>query len=288
MENRIKIGDFVKLTGSTLKTVLYYHKIGLLQEPERSSGGYRLYGPAELTRMQIIKHLKCLGLDLKRTKEILGDIHNHKTLREVLQTLQAELLSEKKSLEERIAKIEKLLSEDKVSLDEDSFASPSFQMITEILGPDQIEKYARTCPELFDQQRKVYSILDDFQWGEDYQETFRALAEFFKAHPQEYQISLDYGARLARLAQLSEDDPEVEALARESAEFIKSMPQLMEILGKQAGIKKPLASLYNDIVANVISPAQVKHGQLLQQYLASETNKAGDCEPPALLKDNKR
>ena len=267
MENRIKIGDFVKLTGSTLKTVLYYHKIGLLQEPERSPGGYRLYGPAELTRMQLIKHLKNLGLDLKRIKEILGDIHDHKTLREVLQSLQAELLSEKRSLEERIVKIENLLSEDTVLLEEDSFASPSFEATTEILGPDQIEKYARTCPELFGQQRKVFSILDHFQWGEDYQETFRALAEFFKEHPQQYQISLDYGVRLARLAQLSEDNPEVEALAWETAEFIKSIPQLMEILGRQSGIKKPLASLYNDMVAKVISPAQVKHGQLLQQYL---------------------
>jgi DNA-binding transcriptional MerR regulator len=268
MKNQITIKDFVKLTGSTLKTVLYYHKIGLLQEPERSLGGYRLYGPAELTRMQVIKHLKCLGFDLKRTKEILGDTHNHKTLREVLQSLHAELLIEKKSFEERIARIEKLLGEDAAFLSEDSFATPSFQMMMDILGPDQIEKYARTCPELFDQQRKVYSILDDFQWGEDHQETLRDLAEFFKAHPQEYQVSLNYGVRLARLAQLPEDDPEVEALARESAAFIKRMPQLMELLSKQTGIKKPLASLYNDMVANVISPAQVKHGLLLKQYLA--------------------
>lgn len=33
--------------------------------------------------MQLIKHLKCLGLDLRRTKEVLGDIHNHKSLQEV-------------------------------------------------------------------------------------------------------------------------------------------------------------------------------------------------------------
>lgn len=98
MNNRIKISDFVKLTGSTLKTVIYYHKIGLLQEPERSMAGYRLYGPAELSRMQTIKHLKGLGLDLKRIKEILGDIEHHKTLREVLESLQAELIAEKKTL----------------------------------------------------------------------------------------------------------------------------------------------------------------------------------------------
>jgi DNA-binding transcriptional MerR regulator len=42
--NKLKVGEFVKLTGSTLKTINYYHKVGLLPEPERSAGDYRLYG----------------------------------------------------------------------------------------------------------------------------------------------------------------------------------------------------------------------------------------------------
>lgn len=267
METRIKISDFAKLTGSTLKTIIYYHKIGLLQEAERSPGGYRLYGPAELTRMQLIKRLKSLGLNLKRIKDILGDIHNPRTLRQVLQSLRVELLGEKKSLEERLAKIEILLSEDTVFLDEDVFGSSSFQMVTEILGPDQIDKYARTCPEILEQQRKLFGILDDFQWGVEYQETFRALAEYFKSHPHQYQVALDYGSRLARLAQLPEDDPEIEALARESAKFIKSIPKLKELLCNQPGIKKPLESLYNNIVADVLPPAQMKYQHLIEQYL---------------------
>lgn len=267
MGDRLKIGSFAKLTGSTLKTIIYYHKIGILPEPERSPGGYRLYGPAELTRMRLIKHLKSLGLDLKRIKKILGDIHNPKTLREALQSLRIELVREKESLEERVAKIELLLSEDKEILDNDLGASPSFQMITEILGPEQIENYSRTCPELFEQQRKLYGILDDFKWGADYRETFRELAEYFQTHPQQYQVSLDYGVRLAKLAELSEDDPEVEALARESAEFIKSIPQLSKMLCNQQGIKKPLESLYNEMVSGVLSPAQMKHMHLLQKYL---------------------
>ncbi|MDH7480202.1 MAG: MerR family transcriptional regulator, partial [Syntrophomonadaceae bacterium] len=171
MKKRIKISDFARLTGSTVKTVIYYHKVGLLGEPERSSGGYRLYGPGELARMQTIKRLKSLGLDLKRIKQVLGDSHNQKTLREVLQSLRVELLSEMKSLEERVARIEKLLGEDTVLLDGDAFRPPSFQMVAGILGPDQIDEYARTCPEIYDQQRKLFGILDDFQWGEDYRET---------------------------------------------------------------------------------------------------------------------
>ena len=269
MKNQIKISDFVKLTGSTLKTIIYYHKIGLLPEPERSPGGYRLYGAAELTRMQLIKHLKSLGLDLKRIKEILGDKHNDKTLREVLESLRRDLLSEKESLEERIAKIELILSEDQVILNEDICDSPSFQMITEILKPEQIQNYAQTCPELFDQQRKLFGILDDFQWGEDYQDTFKALAEYFQAHPEQYQIALDLGVRLSKLTQLAEDDPEIEILARESTEIIKSIPQLKALLCNQQGMKQPLASLYNDMAANVYSPARMKHMQLFQKYLNS-------------------
>jgi len=41
---------------------------------------------------------------------------------------------------------------------EDICDSPSFQMSTEILKPEQIDNYARTCPELFDQQRKLFDI----------------------------------------------------------------------------------------------------------------------------------
>lgn len=93
MENGIKISDFVKLTGSTLKTVRYYQKIGVLSRPESTTVGYRLYGPAELNRMRLIKHLKSLGLDLKRIKKILGDVNNNATLREVLQLLRQILWS---------------------------------------------------------------------------------------------------------------------------------------------------------------------------------------------------
>ena len=267
MENRLKISDFAKLTGSTLKTIIYYHKIGLLQEPARSPGGYRLYGPAELTCMQSIKRLKSLGLDLKRIKEILGEMQNSRTLREVLQSLRTELLNEKKTLEERVAKIEKLLSEDTedaVLLDENTFESPSFQMVKEILGQDQIDKYVQTCPGIYDQQRKLFGILDDFQWGQDYRETFLSLAEYFKAHPEKYQMSLDSAKRLARLDQLSEDDPEVEALARESAEIMKSIP-LLE--GVNQSLSKAMESLYNGMIAGVLSPARMKHKRLVEQYL---------------------
>lgn len=270
MENRIRIGDFVKMTGCTLKAINYYHKIGLLPEPHRSAAGYRLYGPAELNRMRFIKRLKALGLDLKQIKQVAGDLQNPKTSREVLQALRCELQNEKKTLEERLAKIDSLLLEDAPQLNEDSFDSPSFQMITDIMGAEQIDKYSRTSPELYEQHRKVYGILDDFQWGEDYQGSFRILAKYFKTHPDHYQLALDLGACWEELFHVSEDDPRIETLARKSAAIVKDMPPVKELICSYQGKKKPMDSLYQDMVAGVMSPAQLKYQQLFEKYLCSE------------------
>lgn len=267
MDNQIKISDFVKLTRSTLKTVLYYHKIGLLQEPKRSSSGYRLYGSEELARMRMIKHLKHLGLDLKQIKEILGNTRDYRTLTEVLQSLQAELLNEKKIIEEQLSKIEILLSQQTLLLKETSFGSESFQKVVEILQPEQIKNYDQEYTELFDQRRDVFSIIDDFQWGEDYKENFKLIAEYFKSHPEQYQTALEFGKRFSRLKQLSEDNPEIEILAREGAAFIKSVPFLKEMLYDKSGFGITYENLFNEMAKNVRSPAQIKHKQLIQKYL---------------------
>ncbi len=266
MNNQIKISDFVKLTGSTLKTVLYYHKIGLLHEPERSSNGYRLYGAEELARMRMIKHLKQLGLDLKQIKEILGNTQSRRSLREVLQSLQTELLKEKKTIEEQLSKIEGLLSQQTVQLEEAIFESELFQMVTKILASGQIQNYS-TDPELFDQRRNIFGIIEDFNWGEDYQEKFQLMAEYFQSHPEQFKTALEFGRRLSRLKQMSEDDPEIEILAREGAAFIKSVPFLKEMLQDKTGFGKTNENIFNEMAKNVLSPSQMKHKHLIQKYL---------------------
>lgn len=66
---------------------------------------------------------------------------------------------------------------------------------------------------------------------------------------------------------MPEDDPEVETLARESVNFIKSIPELKKLLCSQPGIKKPLASLYDEIVGDVLPPAQIKYKQFIERFL---------------------
>jgi DNA-binding transcriptional MerR regulator len=40
------IGEVAKLLGVTPKTVRHYHKLGLIAEPQRSEGGYRICSAA--------------------------------------------------------------------------------------------------------------------------------------------------------------------------------------------------------------------------------------------------
>lgn len=262
MDNQIKISDFVKLTGSTMKTVLYYHKIGILQEPIRSSGGYRMYGAEELARMRMINHLKNLGLNLKQIKGILKDTKNQTNLSEVLYSLQSELLQQKKNIEDRLARIEVLLKQQTVLPEKASPESDVFQIITEILQPDE-----KASPELFEQRRDIFGMLEDFKWGVDYKENFKEIAEYFKLHPEQYKAALEFGSRLTLLKEMSEEDPEVEILAREGAEFIKSIPFLKEKLYDKSGFGTTHENLFNEMAKGVLSPAQMKHKKLIQKYL---------------------
>src|SRR5690606_38538605 len=55
-----------ELAGSTVKAIRYYHEIGLLDEPERRSNGYKQYEVPHLIRLLQIKRLRELGVPLSQ------------------------------------------------------------------------------------------------------------------------------------------------------------------------------------------------------------------------------
>jgi len=54
------------LAGTTIKAVRHYHKLGLLDEPERLSNGYKQYQVAHLVRLLQITRLSDLGVPLSQ------------------------------------------------------------------------------------------------------------------------------------------------------------------------------------------------------------------------------
>ncbi|MEM9973300.1 MAG: helix-turn-helix domain-containing protein [Pseudomonadota bacterium] len=65
------IGMLAKHTGTKVQTIRYYEQIGLLPEPERTSGGQRRYGAAALDRLAFIRHARDLGFGLDAIRELL-------------------------------------------------------------------------------------------------------------------------------------------------------------------------------------------------------------------------
>jgi len=67
----MKVGELAKRTGLSIRALHYYDEIGLLQPSKLTESGHRLYGQAELARLQQIKSLRQLGFSLDEIRACL-------------------------------------------------------------------------------------------------------------------------------------------------------------------------------------------------------------------------
>lgn len=70
-ERMHQIGEVAERVGLSLRTVRYYEEAGLVRPSKRSRGGFRLYGPDDIARLELIKQMKPLGLSLKQMAQLL-------------------------------------------------------------------------------------------------------------------------------------------------------------------------------------------------------------------------
>lgn len=71
MRHGVTIGQAAAFVGVTVKTVRHYHKLGLVEEPERDGSGYRRYGSAELLRLVQARTLAAAGVPLAEIGSLL-------------------------------------------------------------------------------------------------------------------------------------------------------------------------------------------------------------------------
>lgn len=64
------IGELARLMGLTVKTIRYYSDIGLVPEAHRTTSGYRRYDDAGLARLELVRTLRDLGIDLAAIRRI--------------------------------------------------------------------------------------------------------------------------------------------------------------------------------------------------------------------------
>jgi DNA-binding transcriptional MerR regulator len=65
------IGDLARRTGLTVKAIRFYSDRGIVPPTDRSPAGYRLYGIDAVARLDLVRTLRDLGLDLPTIRKVV-------------------------------------------------------------------------------------------------------------------------------------------------------------------------------------------------------------------------
>ena len=72
----MRIKALGQATGVDVETIRFYEKAGLLQEPVRSSNGYRDYDAVHLERLSFIRHCRALDMPLSDVKRLVNFVED--------------------------------------------------------------------------------------------------------------------------------------------------------------------------------------------------------------------
>lgn len=68
----MRIGDLARRTGVDVQTVRFYEREGLIDTPERTPAGYRVYGLRHLDQLTFVRHCRSLDMPLADVKRLLA------------------------------------------------------------------------------------------------------------------------------------------------------------------------------------------------------------------------
>ncbi|MEU7609837.1 MerR family transcriptional regulator [Micromonospora sp. NPDC049204] len=96
----LRSGQLADAAGVNQQTLRYYERRGLLDSPQRSPGGHRLYPPETVTLLRVIKTAQRLGFTLKEVADLL-DAGRHRGRSDI--GLQARAREKLIEVEQRLA-----------------------------------------------------------------------------------------------------------------------------------------------------------------------------------------
>ncbi|BDM63899.1 MerR family transcriptional regulator [Shewanella sp. NFH-SH190041] len=110
----MKIGEVARRTGLTVKSIRYYHDIGLVVA-HRSHSGYRVYREQDVEALLFVHHCRELGFSLDDCQALLSLKHDSARSAAEVKRLASEHLQE---IEAKIARLRALHQELKTWVDE--------------------------------------------------------------------------------------------------------------------------------------------------------------------------
>ena len=73
-EKTLRVGELARRTGKTVRALHLYEEIGLLRPVHRTKGGFRLFSPASVARVQWIDKLKDAGFSLQELRQFIDAV----------------------------------------------------------------------------------------------------------------------------------------------------------------------------------------------------------------------
>ncbi|MET8980509.1 MerR family transcriptional regulator [Streptomyces sp. NPDC004539] len=206
----MRIGELAETVGVTTRAVRHYHHLGLLPEPDRLSNGYRDYTLRHAVALARIRRLTELGVGLGEVRDVLADDAG-KDLTEVLEELDEDLARQETAIRERRARLRVLLEAGELSPE-----GP--------VSPELAELFARTSAGLTDspmaaKDRELLALIETAAPPEARERLLAAVGSVAES-PETIARANEAYALLDALAEVTADDPRVEAAAHRLAECV--------------------------------------------------------------------
>ncbi|RWR09296.1 MerR family transcriptional regulator [Siminovitchia fortis] len=223
-EPMFTIGEFGRRARITVRTLRFYEELGLLVPSRKNSSGHRLYGLAELAKLQQIQSLKFLGYSLQEIKNLIGNDTNAFNQLEKSLPLQHKLLTKKRDelnrAIEAVEHVQRLMNEEKL-VTWPVLSSLLFQIEHEEDQKEWVKEYFsddETANQFFSLSKKHRQQLDA-----EMLEWLASLKKLMKegASPQSPE-AFDILIKLTEMATRHVDDKE------ELAEQLEKAQELME------------------------------------------------------------
>ncbi|RNB53477.1 MerR family transcriptional regulator [Brevibacillus gelatini] len=232
------------LAGVSTRTLRYYDEIGLLKPARINSSGYRIYGQAEVDRLQQILFYRELGVSLEEIKEIVSSPTFDAV--QALREHRAKLLEKRAQLDRLIANVELTLAQregTKTMTDKQKFEGFKQQLIDDNekqygqeirakYGDEQVDRSNRKLKEMTEEEYKqleqlnqeLHKTLEEaFATGDPGSELAQKAADLHRQWLSFYWDSYSKEAH-ASVAQMYVDDP------RFTAYYDKTKPGLAAFL----------------------------------------------------------
>ncbi|MCD6033055.1 MAG: nolA [Thermomicrobiales bacterium] len=171
----LRIGELATATGLTVRTLRHYDQIGLLRPKTRTEGGYRLYGEAEVRRLQQIRSLQSLGFSLEQIGAMIAG--HDAALPEVIGWQLASIdreLAALQRLRARLSAISQAMQRaGTVDIDDLTALMKEMTMVEKYYTEEQLETLAARRAAYGDEQIKAF----EQQWADLIARAERAMAE---------------------------------------------------------------------------------------------------------------